>query len=100
MTHNNSHIFISDGSSFIYVVDENITILERIKVYDQNGKELIYINELEWFQDSNGKQYIYANVYTKNVLVKIDCDTHRVVNTYNLYQLTKKAKERTNLKHD
>jgi len=49
MTHNNSHIFISDGSNIIYIVDENMTILERMRVYDKNGDELIYINELEWF---------------------------------------------------
>ena len=100
MTHNNSHIFISDGSNIIYIVDENMTILERMRVYDKNGDELIYINQLEWFQDNNGKQFIYANIYTKNVLVKIDCDSHQVTNTYNLFPLVKKAKEKTSLKHD
>jgi glutamine cyclotransferase len=34
MTHNGSHIFISDGSDSLYIVDENLKILETKHIKD------------------------------------------------------------------
>jgi glutamine cyclotransferase len=44
LTHNNSHLIVSDGSDRLFVCDENMTVLETLKVVDLQGNRLIYIN--------------------------------------------------------
>lgn len=47
ITHNRTHIFVSDGSSKLYLCNEDMKIMERKNIVDQSGKALTYINELE-----------------------------------------------------
>jgi glutamine cyclotransferase len=48
MTQNGTHIFISDGSNNIYIVDSNMSILATIIVFDKQDNPVYYLNELEW----------------------------------------------------
>ena len=43
MTHNNSHIFISNGSQHIYVVDEKLNILQTLTII-RKETPLLYMN--------------------------------------------------------
>ena len=71
ITHNYTHFFISDGSYKIYVTDEELNILETLRVVDQRGNTVQYLNELEWAQEGT-TQFIYANVYFQNSIYKIN----------------------------
>ena len=75
-------LYVSDGSSYIYLVDgETLSIQSSIRVSDASGY-IERINELEF---ANG--YIYANVWYKDVLLKIDPSNGSVVKTYNIQTL-------------
>ncbi len=61
LTHNETHIYKSDGSEAIWLLDPKTLIeQEKIQVYTNKGK-ITDINEMEWI---NGK--IYANRYQRN----------------------------------
>lgn len=61
LTHNNTHIYKSDGSENIWLLNpETLVEEDKIQVYTNKGK-ISQINEMEWI---NGK--IYANRYQKN----------------------------------
>lgn len=98
MTHNNSHIFISDGSNNIYITDEDLNIKQILSV-TRKGTPLYYLNELEWAEE-NGKQYIYANVYYQNVLAKISVSEQKVVQSWDLSGLKDAELSRGALKSD
>lgn len=78
LTHNNTHLIISDGSSNLYITNENLTILETISVKDVNNTSVSLLNELEWVEEKD-VQYIFANVYQSTRIVKIELKTGRVV---------------------
>ena len=46
ITHNGSHIFISDGSYKLFITDEELNVLKTLEVIDRRGKKLHYLNEL------------------------------------------------------
>lgn len=61
LTHNDTHIYKSDGSENIWLLDpETLVEQGKIQVYTNKGK-ITDINEMEWI---NGK--IYANRYQRN----------------------------------
>jgi len=65
------HFYISNGSSFIYVVDAvTWKILRKISVQTVDGKSLKYLNELEFI---HGK--LWANMYYSNMAAVIDIQT-------------------------
>ena len=43
MTHNNSHIFISDGSNHIYVTDAELNVKQTLAI-TKRGLALAYLN--------------------------------------------------------
>ena len=59
ITHNNSHLILSDGSDTLFITDENLNILQEIKVRDHFGNSVSKLNELEWVKGS----LVLANVY-------------------------------------
>lgn len=74
MTHDEKNLIMSDGtSSLTYLDPVSCKAVKKLQVYD-NKDEVIYINELEY---SEG--FIYANVWTTNIIVKIDPKTGKVV---------------------
>jgi len=77
LTHNDTCLIMSDGSSFLYFLDpDNFEIRKRLNVYDHNGN-LNNLNELE-YRDG----VIYANVYTQPFILAIDASSGRVTDVY------------------
>lgn len=62
-------LYVSDGSDTIFLVDgETMTVTDLITVVDPaTGLSVNRLNELEF---ANG--YIYANIWYKDIVVKID----------------------------
>ena len=72
-------MFISDGTSKIYVVDgETLKVTDSFTVKDENGKQVKELNELEF-----ARGYIYANIWHTKDIIKIDPVTGKVVNRWN-----------------
>ena len=67
-------MFISDGTHIIYLVDEDLKILDFSRVFNEKGRPLRNINELEYYDG-----YIYANIYMERKIKKIDYMSGRVV---------------------
>ena len=78
MTHNGTHMFISTGSNELFVVDEDLNILETLPIVNKDGNAVTSINELEWVSE-NGEQFIYANVWLSKEIVKISISERKVV---------------------
>jgi glutaminyl-peptide cyclotransferase len=74
MTHDEKYLIMDDGTNnLIYINPTTLKTVKKIQVYDDK-EPVIYINELEY---SDG--YIYANVWTTNIIIKIDPKTGRVL---------------------
>jgi glutamine cyclotransferase len=84
MTHDSTHLYISNGSSTIFIVDPfSFTVVGSINVRDSYGNQIVYLNELEMVNDT----YIYANKFTTNYIYKIEKSTGKVLNGWNMYNL-------------
>lgn len=70
LTTDGESLIMSDGSAELFFLDPQSFIEKSSLKVTMNGKELKYINELEYI---NGK--IWANVYTENYLVVINPST-------------------------
>jgi glutaminyl-peptide cyclotransferase len=74
MTHDEKHLIMDDGTNVLTYLDPTtLKPVKKLQVYD-NKDAVVYINELEY---SDG--FIYANVWTTNLIVKIDPQTGKVV---------------------
>ena len=79
MTHNEKYLIMSDGTNVLTYIDPtDCKQVKKLQVYDDKNP-MVYINELEY---SDG--YIYANVWTTNMLVKIDQTTGKVIEKIDL----------------
>ncbi|RDS84011.1 glutaminyl-peptide cyclotransferase [Dyella psychrodurans] len=79
LTEDSKHIYMSDGTPTIRVLDPN-TLKQTGKIdVTADGKPLVNLNELEWVK---GK--IYANVWLTHAIVQIDPATGKVVGVINL----------------
>lgn len=79
LTHNEKELILSDGSSTIYFLDSSsYAEIRRIQVYD-NESEVKLLNELEYVEG-----FLYANIYTKDVIAKIDPNTGKVLEYINM----------------
>lgn len=82
ITTDGNRLFMSDGTSALRIVDpETFATLGIINV-SLDGYMLSYINELEWVDG-----YIWANVYTYDIIVKIDPKSGEVVGYVELGKL-------------
>lgn len=70
LTHNSSHLLLSDGSSTLYFFDPNtLNVVSKLRVRwfrDGRWREVKMLNELEWIDG-----YIYANIWMSNYIVVI-----------------------------
>jgi len=74
MTHDEKYLIMDDGSNVLTYLDPTtLKPVKKLQVYD-NKDAVVYINELEY---SEG--FIYANIWTTNLIVKIDPLTGKVV---------------------
>lgn len=79
LTHDDQQLIMSDGTNILtYINSKTYRQIKKIQVYDDKN-QVIYLNELEY---SDG--YIYANVWTTNLIVKIDPETGKVLSKINL----------------
>lgn len=85
MTTDGTNLIISTGSSNLYFVDPaTFKVLKSIGVYNQYGP-VAAINELEYI-----KGFIYANEWQKDVILKIDPASGKIVGVVNMNDLRNK----------
>ena len=85
MTHNDSELIISNGSSNLYFVDPETFKVKNITGITDNYGPVTYLNELEYVNGS-----IYANIWQTNTIVKIDPATGKVTGKIDLSGLLDK----------
>lgn len=91
LTHNDSSLIVSTGSSNLYFVDpNNFEIQKTLGVFHQYGYQSM-LNELEYV---DGK--IYANVYGQNEIVVIDAITGMITHKIDCNNLLAQAKVQYN----
>ena len=79
MTHDEKYLIMDDGTNVLTYLDPTtLKTVKKIQVYDDKDA-VVYLNELEY---SEG--YIYANVWTTNLIVKIDPQTGKILSKINL----------------
>lgn len=79
LTANDTELIMSDGTNRLtFINPENLQTVKTITVSD-NGYAVDLLNELEFI-----KGYLYANVYTTNMIVKIDPSTGDVIGKIDL----------------
>lgn len=86
LTNDGTNLYMSDGTEKIYVLDpETFKMISYINVYT-NANKIDSINELEWVE---GK--IWANIYEKDMVIKIDPKTGAIEKILNLSDLKSKV---------
>ncbi|MEO7211102.1 MAG: glutaminyl-peptide cyclotransferase [Chitinophagaceae bacterium] len=85
ITHNDSELIVSTGSSNLYYVDPISFKVKRIVGVTDNYGPVGNLNELEFI---NGA--VYANVYETNYIVKIDPETGKVIGKMDLTDIMSK----------
>ncbi len=84
ITHDGTHLIMSDGSATIYFWDpESLEEIGRIEVFDASGP-VVRLNELEYIQGE-----IFANVWQTDYIARIDPETGRVTGWIDLTGLLK-----------
>jgi glutamine cyclotransferase len=79
LTHDGTHLIMSDGSNRIYYMDpEYFTEIRQLEVYDNKGP-ITRLNELEYIE---GK--IFANIHGEDEIVIIDPETGKVSGKMNM----------------
>ena len=79
LTRNDSHIIMSDGTSTLRFLNPVSLETEDTLTVTLDGEPLRYVNELEWIDGE-----IFANVWTTNVIVRIDPDSGEVIGVIDL----------------
>ena len=78
---------MSDGTfKLTYIDPNNFQVIKSVSV-TENGYVKENLNELEYI-----KGYIYANIWTKNIIVKIDPTSGKVIGQIDLTPLTDECK--------
>jgi glutamine cyclotransferase len=89
LTRDGSHVFMSDGTSDVRILDPD-TLAESGRIHVTcDGRPIRNINELEWV---NGE--IYANIWQTNVIVRINPATGDVAGLVDVSNLAALAAER------
>lgn len=82
LTHDNSHVIMSDGTSDIRLLDP-ATLGETGRIHVTcDGRDIQRINELEWV-----KGEIYANVWLTNLIIRINPTTGKIAGLIDLTDL-------------
>jgi len=82
ITNDGKQLIISDGTSFLYFLDPgSLSQTRKVEVLD-NYTPVQRLNELEYI---NG--FVYANIYTTDVVIKIDPVTGKIKGRMNLSPL-------------
>jgi glutaminyl-peptide cyclotransferase len=82
LTNDGTSLIMSSGSEIIeFINPNNFLTVRQLSVYDNIGKVQL-LNELEY---DNG--FVYANIYTTNIIVKIDIANGKVLERIDLSPL-------------
>ena len=74
MTHDEKYLIMDDGTNILTYLDPTtLKTIKKLQVYDDKD-QVLYLNELEY---SDG--FIYANLWTTNLILKIDPQTGKVL---------------------
>lgn len=74
ITHDGTHLIMSDGSSRLHFLDpDSLEEIGQVEVYDDNGP-VTWLNELEYIEGE-----VYANVWQTERIARIDPKTGQVV---------------------
>lgn len=75
LTHDDTNLFLSDGTHIIRVIDpETFQTLRTIAVMDERGQPIMMLNELEYV-----KGEIWANIWQKGWIIRIDPKTGKLL---------------------
>lgn len=89
LTTDGKYLIMSDGTNKLTYLDPSTYVpVKTLDVFDQNSP-VAQLNELEFI---NG--FLYANIYTSNLIVKIDTKTGVVVGKLDLSSLAHDAKSK------
>ena len=77
-----NHIYMSDGSAFIRIIDPKTLEEESRFEVTLNGKPIKLINELEWIDGE-----LWANIWKSDLIVKIDPVSGEITAIINLADL-------------
>lgn len=86
ITHDSTHLIMSDGTNKLYFLDTLTFDVRKSLSVVHNGKPLTSLNELEYV---NG--FIYANVWQTNLIAKINASTGMAEGFLDLSPLTRQA---------
>jgi glutaminyl-peptide cyclotransferase len=92
LTNDGKNIIMTDSTHVIRFMDpENFKLVKTLPVFDAAGQPLMAINELEYI-----KGEIWANIWQKDVIVRIDPGSGKLLGTIDFSQLagTVRDKER------
>lgn len=91
LTTDGTNLFQSDGTHVIRVVDpENFKTVRTISVFDESGKPLMQLNELEYI-----KGEIWANIWQTSRIVRIDPDDGKLLGWIDLGKIVGDEIKRT-----
>ncbi len=80
LTHDDSHLIMSDGTAYLRFLDpKTFKVVRKLHVVDASGKGIDNLNELEYIHGE-----IYANVWQTDDIVEISPQSGKVVGRINL----------------
>lgn len=80
LTHDNSELILSDGSSTLRFLDpKSFRVARRLKVTDQSGRPIQNLNELECVRGE-----VYANVWQTDDIIRISPRTGKILGRIDL----------------
>jgi len=84
LTHNAEHLIMSNGTSELWFLDpKTYEIVRRLEV-QANGQPVLDLNELEWVDGE-----VYANIWTRDIIARINPHTGQVAGWIDLAGLYK-----------
>lgn len=86
ITSDGSSLIMSDGTAKLHFLNPDTLNKERTITVRQNGKEVHYLNELEYVEGE-----IWANVYTSDLIMRINPQDGKVVGVIDLTNILPKA---------
>jgi glutaminyl-peptide cyclotransferase len=80
LTHDDAHLILSDGTSYLRFLDPNsFRVVRRLEVVDESGRGVEKLNELEYIHGE-----IYANVWQTDEIIRISPRTGRILGRIDL----------------
>jgi glutamine cyclotransferase len=90
LTHNATHLILSDGTSYLRFLDpQSFHVVRRLHVIDEAGRAVEKLNELEFIRGE-----IYANVWQTDQIVRISPATGKVLGRIDLTGIIDKGELR------